>query len=115
LKDLKSYVAKRGYVGQGLGELNLEHLIKLAPLIVPIRTLGYNHFVIFRGVVANRVLLADPAWGNRTMLTEDFLNSWIRHPGIGHVGFTVSKPHALLPSGISWPYLKMSLHSCADQ
>jgi predicted double-glycine peptidase len=95
LKDLKSYVTKRGYIGQGLGELNLEHLIKLAPLIVPIQTLGYNHFVIFRGILANRVLLADPAWGNRTMLTEDFLNSWIRHPGIGHVGFTVSKPHAI--------------------
>jgi predicted double-glycine peptidase len=95
LKDLKSYVTKRGYIGQGLGGLNLEHLTKLAPLIVPIRILGYNHFVIFRGIRANRVLLADPAWGNRTMITEDFVNSWIRHPGIGHVGFTVSKPHAI--------------------
>jgi predicted double-glycine peptidase len=95
LKDLKSYVTKRGYIGQGLGGLNLQHLTRLAPLIVPIRTLGYNHFVVFRGIRANRVLLADPAWGNRTMLTEEFMNSWIRHPGIGHVGFTVSKPDAI--------------------
>jgi predicted double-glycine peptidase len=95
LKDLKRYVTKRGYVGQGLGGLNIHHIIKLAPLIVPIQTLGYNHFVIFRGIHANRVLLADPAWGNRTMLIDDFLDSWIRHPGIGHVGFTVSKPSAI--------------------
>jgi predicted double-glycine peptidase len=73
----------------------MEHLTKLAPLIVPIRTLGYNHFVIFMGILANRVLLANPAWGNRTMLIEFFVNNWIRHPDIGYVDFTVSKPHAI--------------------
>lgn len=97
LKDLKGYVAKRGYIGEGLGGLELKDIIGLAPLIIPIRTLGYNHFVIFRGVYRNRVLLADPAWGNRTMLMDDFISSWISHPGIGHVGFFVSKPHEASP------------------
>ena len=97
LKDLKGYVAKRGYIGQGLGGLEIKDIMGLAPLIIPIRTLGYNHFVIFRGAYGNRVLLADPAWGNRTMLIDDFIDSWISHPGIGHVGFIVSKPHGAAP------------------
>jgi hypothetical protein len=63
----------------------------MAPLIVPILTLGYNHFVIFRGLRGNRVLLADPAWGNRTMLVTDFVDSWIDYPQLGHVGFRVER------------------------
>ena len=55
------------YRGEGLGQLELNDLIERAPIMVPINALGYNHFVVFRGVIGNRVLIADPAWGNRTM------------------------------------------------
>ncbi len=89
LLDLKRFVDARGYKGVGLGKMSLENLISRAPIIVPISTHGYNHFVVFRGVVGNRVLLADPAWGNRTMLTEKFERAWIDYGDIGKVGFVV--------------------------
>jgi hypothetical protein len=104
LLDLKRFVDERGYQGIGLGKLDLMDLIVRAPIIVPIKTNGYNHFVIFRAIAGNRVLLADPAWGNRTMLKDDFLKMWIDYPKIGHVGFVVakadgelSKPNRLAP------------------
>ncbi len=89
LLDLKRYVDSKGYKGVGFGSLTLDFLVKNAPIIVPIKPHGYNHFVIFRGIQNNRVLLADPAWGNRTMLVEDFTKLWIDFPKIGRVGFLV--------------------------
>jgi 23S rRNA (cytidine2498-2'-O)-methyltransferase len=52
--------------------------------------LGYNHFLVFRGVKGNRALLADPAWGNRTMTIEKFQRMWLNYGDpMGHVGFVV--------------------------
>ncbi|SFM21325.1 C39 family peptidase [Nitrosomonas communis] len=90
LLDLKRFADARGYQGIGYGKLSLEHLVEKAPIIVPINTKGYNHFVIFRGMYGNRVLLADPAWGNRTMLIKTFVESWIESPQLGRVGFVVN-------------------------
>lgn len=92
LLDLKRYVDARGYTGIGYGKLDLEDLIEKAPIITPIHTNGYNHFVIFRGVYGNRVLLADPAWGNRTMPIERFESNWIDYPELGKIGFVVESP-----------------------
>jgi predicted double-glycine peptidase len=92
LLDLKRYVDKRGYEGNGYGKLEFEDLIERAPIMVPIRINGYNHFVIFRGALGNRVLLADPAWGTRTMTINRFQRVWIEFPGFGNVGFTVTNP-----------------------
>ena len=89
LLDLKRFVDKRGLIGNGYGELKFDNLIDIAPVIVPVNLDGYNHFVIFRGIVANRVLLADPAWGNRTMYKDKFVRAWIDFGDIGHVGFTI--------------------------
>jgi uncharacterized protein len=89
LLDLKRYVEQRGYEGIGYGKLTLEDLIERAPVIVPIRTHGYNHFVIFRGLWGARVLLADPAWGNRTMSVDAFEQVWLNYPDFGRVGFVV--------------------------
>ena len=89
LLDLKRYVDARGYRGVGLGKMTLDDLERKAPTLVPIHTNGYNHFVVFRGRLGNRVLLADPAWGNRTMTTEQFNRAWIDYPRIGQVGFVV--------------------------
>ena len=91
LLDLKRYADERGYEGIGYGKLTLDGLVKKAPIIVPLNLLGYNHFVIFRGIKGNRVLLADPAWGNRTLLVEQFENAWIDLPKIGKVGFAVAR------------------------
>ena len=57
--------------------------------MVAVNLHGYNHFVIFRGMVGDRVLIADPAWGNRTLLKKVFLNAWIDYPTIGRTGFMV--------------------------
>ena len=92
LLDLKRYVESRGYKGIGLGQLDLNDLVERAPIMVPINALGYNHFVIFRGVYGNRVMLADPAWGNRTMTIEKFQRIWLDYgEPIGRVGFTVER------------------------
>jgi uncharacterized protein len=80
------------YRGEGLGQLELSDLIERAPLMVPVNALGYNHFVVFRGVIGNRVLLADPAWGNRTMTIDKFQRMWLDYgEPMGHVGFVVAR------------------------
>jgi predicted double-glycine peptidase len=94
LLDLKRYVDRRGYEGIGYGRLTLRDLVEQAPILVPLSLHGYNHFVVFRGTHAGRVLLADPAWGNRTMPVEKFEKAWIEAPEIGRVGFVVVRPHA---------------------
>jgi predicted double-glycine peptidase len=97
LLDLKRFVDARGYNGVGLGRLTFEHLVDRAPTIVPINTYGYQHFVVFRGTLGNRVLLADPAFGNRTMLRSAFEAAWIDFGDLGHVGFVVRRADGLIP------------------
>lgn len=97
LLDLKHFVDDRGYNGVGLGQLTLEHLVARAPMIVPINVYGYQHFVVFRGTLGNRVLLADPAFGNRTMLRSEFENAWLAFAEAGHVGFVVERRDGLMP------------------
>jgi len=92
LLDLKRYVEGRGYKGIGLGQLDMNDLMEHRPIMVPINALGYNHFVIFRGMYRGRVLLADPAWGNRTMTVDKFQRIWLDYGGsVGHVGFAVER------------------------
>lgn len=103
LLDLKRYVDKRGYNGIGYPRLMLQDLIKHAPIIVSLNLHGYNHFVVFRGLRGDRVLLADPAWGNRTLRVERFEKAWITFPRLGKVGFVVvrrdgiTSPNRLAP------------------
>lgn len=92
LLDLSRYTKKIGLQGKGYGGLKLKDLLTLAPILIPVNLSGYNHFVIFRGKMNDRVLLADPAWGNRTLFVDDFNKAWIDFPEFGHVGFTVSNP-----------------------
>ncbi len=112
LLDLRRYVTKRGMSGDGYGKMTLEELIELGVSIVPLGLDGYNHFVVFRGIVGNRVLLADPAWGNRTIPIEKFLNSWIEFGDVGRVAFAVSKKgvnkslNRLLPSTLDFVMLR---------
>jgi uncharacterized protein len=92
LLDLSKYIEGLGFKGEGLGQLTIQDLLKRAPVMVPIDALGYNHFVVFRGVMRNRVLLADPAWGNRTMTIDKFQRIWLDYGAeMGHVGFVVQR------------------------
>jgi predicted double-glycine peptidase len=98
LLDLKRYVQTRGYRGLGFGKLDLNDLIERAPIMVPINALGYNHFVIFRGIMGDRVLLADPAWGNRTMTLDKFQRMWLDYgEPMGRVGFVVERADGRRP------------------
>ncbi len=87
LLDLKRYAAAQGLEATGYGQLELKDVVAMAPAIVPMRTLGFNHFVVLRGQRGDRVLLADPAFGDRTLSVEDFEAQWANH-----VGFTVVDP-----------------------
>ena len=49
LFDLKRYVDARGYRGIGFGQMKLEDLVERAPIMVPITSNGYKHFVVFAG------------------------------------------------------------------
>lgn len=91
LLDLKRYVESRGYVGVGMGGLDLADLVAGAPMLVPISRHGYNHFVVFRGMMGDRVLLADPSFGSVTMPVQRFQRVWLELETLGRVGFFVSR------------------------
>jgi predicted double-glycine peptidase len=77
LLDLKHFVQARGYSAEGFSEMSLEELADLKiPAIVPIRSKGVDHFVIVRGVFGDRVVLADPAFGNMTLKARKFQEIW---------------------------------------
>jgi predicted double-glycine peptidase len=87
------------FTGEGLGQLDIKDLIQRAPIMVPIDAFGYNHFVVFKGILGDRVLLADPAWGNRTMTIDKFERVWIKFAEpIGHVGFRIQRIDGRNPS-----------------
>jgi predicted double-glycine peptidase len=91
LLDLKRFVERRGYRGVGLGQLGMDSLIERAPAIVPVNLVGYSHFVVFRGMLDGNVLLADPAYGNRTMPRERFERAWIEDAKLGRMAFVVAR------------------------
>jgi predicted double-glycine peptidase len=97
LLDMKRFVDQRGYNGVGLGQLDVDDLIEHSPIIVPISLHGYQHFVVFRGIAKGRVLIADPAFGNRSMDRDEFEKVWIRFPEVGRIGFYVERTDNLIP------------------
>ena len=87
LLDLKRFLKSRGYVGEGYAKVGLGDLVELAPAIVPIRLRSFDHFVVFRGLEQGRAVLADSAYGVRTMPVETFLRVWR-----GRIAFVVRRP-----------------------
>jgi predicted double-glycine peptidase len=43
---------------------------------VPVTIRKFKHFVVFRGLVNDHVVVADPAFGNTTMPRKQFLKIW---------------------------------------
>jgi predicted double-glycine peptidase len=86
LLDLKRFAETRGYTADGYTNVTVDDLIQLGPAIVPVKLSGYDHFVVFRGVFGNKVLLADPGFGNRTLPLEGFEESWVNK-----IAFVVSR------------------------
>lgn len=94
LLDLQRFAEALGFEANGYGHLTPNDLLEMAPVLVPVSFDGYNHFAVFRGVAGGRVLLADPAWGNRTMSRAAFESAWIEFSDLGRVGLTVDSAHA---------------------
>ncbi len=94
LLDLKKYAQNRGLDADGYGDVSLRDLTEFGPSIVPVILRGFNHFVVFRGIEGDRVLLADPAWGDRTMQIPYFLSIWQ-----SRVAFAVNRKDNVRPAG----------------
>lgn len=91
LLDLKHYAAAQGYEASGYAELSLDEAVAMAPIITPIREHGFRHFVVLRGRSGDRVLLADPAFGGRSVTASAFEAQWANH--IGFVLIDPRDPH----------------------
>jgi hypothetical protein len=87
LLDLKRLALGYGLQAAGYGGLSLDDLVALAPVIAPIRVFGFGHFVVVRGRIGDRLLVADPAFGNRTMTVQEFTRAWP-----SGVGFVIVRP-----------------------
>ena len=94
LLDLKRELVHRGYQAAGYGGVSLEDLLKMTPAIVRLQNPGFDHFVIVRGTAHGRIVMADPAYGNKTMSAERFLAVWK-----DKIAFTVSHPDGTRPKG----------------
>lgn len=74
--DMQRYLASRGLQANGY-RLPLARIEELrVPAIVLIDLNGYRHFVVLRGLTAERVLLGDPNLGTRTMPRAEFERAW---------------------------------------
>jgi len=74
--DMKRYLARLGFAADGfeqpLDKLNDARI----PALALINENGYQHFVVIKGVQADRVLLGDPAQGTRAMPRRQFESLW---------------------------------------
>ena len=104
LLDLKRVAMDFGYKVNGY-KLGFQQLVELhTPALIPITIRGFKHFVVFRGVIGDHVVLADPAFGN--LLVRDFLfcSVWkdvalvIKRDGVGLIStpLTIAEGDALV-------------------
>lgn len=87
LLDMQRFVEGRGYRGSAYRYLGLDDLRVFHAPIVPINEQGYNHYVVFNGIKDDQVLLADPAFGNRTLSIAAFTRVWMQG-----LAFVVTRP-----------------------
>jgi predicted double-glycine peptidase len=77
LLELKRFAQARGYSAEGFSGMSLEDLAaEKSWVITPIHFKSYDHFVVVKGIVDDRVILADPGFGNVTMKTGRFMKIW---------------------------------------
>lgn len=74
--DMRGYLEARGFRADGL-RLPLDRLASLGvPAIALITHDNYRHFVVVKGVDAERVLVGDPTFGLMTYSREEFMEIW---------------------------------------
>jgi predicted double-glycine peptidase len=96
LHDLQRVVQQRGHRGAGF-RVHREQLARISrPVIVFIKPQGYEHFAVLKGVIGDRVYLADPSLGNVRMPLYRFLDMWADESGRGVV-FAVERGQGAWP------------------
>ena len=108
LLDLKRYAEARGFQAEGYAGMSLADLVELGPAIVAVNLDGYPHFVVFRARSGERVLIADPAFGNRSVEVEVFEKAWQK------VAFAVERPGGGKPPSRLGPRLQDELRPSTD-
>lgn len=74
--DMRTYLEGRGYGADGL-RLSLDRLAALnTPAIALITHNNYRHFVVVKGVSADRVLVGDPTFGLQSYSRAEFEEIW---------------------------------------
>jgi len=77
LLDMKHFAQARGYTAEGFSDMSIKELAgQRSAVIVPIKSKGLDHFVVVNGILAGRVYLADPGFGNTTMRVDQFQRVW---------------------------------------
>jgi predicted double-glycine peptidase len=108
LLDLKRYAEARGFKAEGYSGMSLAELEKLGPAIVAVTLDRYPHFVVFRARSGDRVLIADPAFGNRSVEVEVFERAWQK------IAFAVDRPGGGKPPSRLGPRLQDELRPSND-
>lgn len=74
--DMKRFLEARGLAADGY-RLSLDELAALRQPTIALITIGrYRHFIVVKGMTADRVLIGDPALGLRSVAREDFAKLW---------------------------------------
>jgi len=85
LLDMKRFAERLGYEAAGY-RMDFEDLVAFdTPVVVPIVINDYRHFVVFKGADRDRVYIADPAYGNRTLPIYEFVEAWTDFQRVGLV------------------------------
>jgi len=111
LLDLQKFALTKGYQAAGY-KVGVQDLLSFEkPVLIPIETMGYRHFVVFKGIKGDRVYLADPAFGNRTMRYPQFLYAWKQRVAlvITHGEGKEIKNHDLSLDGANGKYVDGSM------
>lgn len=112
LLDLKRGLAAHGFEADGF-EQPLDKLVEARlPAIVLLNDNGYMHFVVVKGLTAQRVLIGDPANGTRAISRAAFNARWpsrlllVIHNRVASARFNLASdwraaPQALLADGVN--------------
>lgn len=112
LLDMQRLLATLGMTADGYQQ-PLEKLAQAGlPAIVRIVEQGYSHFVVIKGIQADRILLGDPASGTRALSRAQFEHIWqdgllfVIHEWPGQPRFNLAAdwqvaPQVLLASALS--------------
>jgi len=94
--ELEKIAESKGYQTASV-RLTVAALKELkGPVLVFVEPDGYKHFAILRGVVEDRVFLADPSRGNIRLSLQDFLKEWSGNTFVlGKDGFGLPQDHNL--------------------